>query len=73
MKIVVVTLFPEFVEHALQFGDASLHKVTGMPARRLFRGRTVVNLFHRNVAAGNAMIFNSGETPFWKRGQFFGR
>ena len=46
--------------HALQVGDASLHKVTGMPARRLFRGRTVVNLFHRNVTAGNAMIFNPG-------------
>ena len=50
----------------LQFGDASLHKMMGMPAGRLFRGRTIINLFHRNVAAGNAMIFNSGKLPFGK-------
>src|SRR5437588_4580001 len=40
----------------LKFGDASLDKMPGMPAGRLFRGRAIVNLF-RNVATSNAMIF----------------
>src|SRR5438270_43107 len=44
----------------LKFGGAPLDKMMGMPAGRFFRGRTIINLF-RDVAAGDAMIFNSGK------------
>ena len=45
---------------ALMFGGASLDKMMGMPAGRFFRGCAIINLF-RNVATGDAMIFNSGK------------
>ena len=37
-----------------------LDKMVGMPAGRLFRGRTIINLF-RDVTTADAMIFNSGK------------
>src|SRR5205807_5212878 len=50
----------------LKSGDASLDKMMGMPAGRFDRGRAIINLF-RNVATGDAMIFNSGKAVFGER------
>src|SRR5437773_5395137 len=44
----------------LKFGGATLDKMMGMPVGRFFRGCAIINLF-RNVATGDAMIFNSGK------------
>src|SRR5206468_9165020 len=44
----------------LKFGDASLDKMMGMPAGHFFRGCAIINLF-RNVATGDAMVFNSAK------------
>src|SRR6266513_4514762 len=55
----------------LKFGDAPLNKMMSMPAGFLLRGRAIVSLF-RNIAASNAMIFNSGKVVPGQRCELLG-